>query len=258
VPREGCKPSELGPIKTVLLILPLIGARSHQISGLPPHPPLKLLVMADKITLHGQVMHPSSDRPWSEAHINWSFVGFATTATTQRPTDRGTIIADVDGRWSKDFWINQAGDRPSYYVFDFPPDRGLRVKLTQDLPPVCEFSQALLNGVPPESPDYPSLIAIIDDRLAGSGMSLPSGGRAGQILAVVQAGPRVLGWEDSRVVFAQTIAQANWVFNHTLNRVPTIEVTDLVGNRLFVETQATQTQAIVRSQSPITGFVYLT
>jgi hypothetical protein len=152
--------------------------------------------MADKITLHGQVMHPSSDRPWSEAHINWSFVGFTTTTTTQRPTDRGTIIADLDGRWSKDFWINQAGDRPSYYVFDFPPDRGLRVKLTRDLPPVCEFSQALLNGVSPESPDYPSLIAMIDDRLAGSGLSLPTGGEVGQGLAIVQASPRVLGWVE--------------------------------------------------------------
>jgi hypothetical protein len=61
----------------------------------------------------------------------------------------------------------------------------------------------------------------------------------------------------STLVFTQAIAATNWIFNHTLNRVPTIEVTDLVGNRIFVDTQATLTQAIVRSESPITGVVYL-
>jgi hypothetical protein len=57
--------------------------------------------------------------------------------------------------------------------------------------------------------------------------------------------------------FTQSIASTEWVFNHTLNRKPCIEVTDLAGNCLLVETQATTTQAIVRSAFPITGIVYL-
>lgn len=57
--------------------------------------------------------------------------------------------------------------------------------------------------------------------------------------------------------FTQSVAASTWTFNHTLNRRPGVHVTDLVGNTLFVETQVTRSQAIVRSQIPITGIVYL-
>jgi hypothetical protein len=60
------------------------------------------------------------------------------------------------------------------------------------------------------------------------------------------------------VSFTQSVAASVWTFNHTLNRRPAIQVTDLAGNLLFVETQATLTQAIVKSESPVTGIVYLT
>lgn len=59
------------------------------------------------------------------------------------------------------------------------------------------------------------------------------------------------------VEFTQSVAAQTWTFNHTLNRVPKIEVTDLAGNRLWVETQVTLTQAIVRSKVPATGIVKL-
>jgi hypothetical protein len=59
------------------------------------------------------------------------------------------------------------------------------------------------------------------------------------------------------VEFVQSVAAATWTFNHTLNRVPKIDVTDLAGNRISVETQVTLTQAIVRSVIPITGIVKL-
>lgn len=59
------------------------------------------------------------------------------------------------------------------------------------------------------------------------------------------------------VEFTQSVATQTWTFNHTLNRVPKIEVTDLAGNRIYVETQVTLTQAIVRSVVPATGIVKL-
>ncbi|MGL5059033.1 MAG: hypothetical protein ACRC62_03540 [Microcoleus sp.] len=59
------------------------------------------------------------------------------------------------------------------------------------------------------------------------------------------------------VEFTQSVAAQTWTFNHTLNRVPKIDVTDLAGNKIYVETQVTLTQAIVRSVIPITGIVKL-
>lgn len=57
--------------------------------------------------------------------------------------------------------------------------------------------------------------------------------------------------------FTQTVASADWAFNHSLNRVPTVEVTDLAGNRLLVETESTQEIVRVKASQPITGIVYL-
>ena len=59
-------------------------------------------------------------------------------------------------------------------------------------------------------------------------------------------------------VVTQSTAASTWTINHTLNRVPSVDVTDLAGNKIFVETQATQTQVLVKSVSPITAVVYLT
>jgi hypothetical protein len=100
--------------------------------------------MPTQVKLNGRVMHPNDGQPWNGAHINWTFVGFTTTATTQHPSDRGQAIAGPDGRWSVDLWVNQAGDYRSYYVFDFPSNRGIRVILTSDLPSEIEFSQAAI------------------------------------------------------------------------------------------------------------------
>jgi hypothetical protein len=202
-------------------------------------------------------MHFYSGLPWGNARIDITYFGYSQTATEQRPSDRHKIRTAIDGKWNIDLWKNQAGDYQSYYEFKFPNDKALKIYLTNDLPSEIEFSQLLLNGTPPTAPEYPSLIALIDERLASSGVSFPTGGQLGQVLAIAQATPRVLGWADSRLVFTQAVAATNWAFNHTLNRVPVLEVTDLVGNRIFVETQATVTQAIVRSESPITGVVYL-
>lgn len=60
------------------------------------------------------------------------------------------------------------------------------------------------------------------------------------------------------IVVTQSTAESTWTINHTLNRVPSVDVTDLAGNKIFVETQATQTQVLVKALSPITGVVYLT
>lgn len=57
--------------------------------------------------------------------------------------------------------------------------------------------------------------------------------------------------------FVQSVAAADWVFNHTLGRRPGVTVTDLVGNSLLLETQVTTTQVMVRSTTPLTGVVYL-
>jgi hypothetical protein len=59
------------------------------------------------------------------------------------------------------------------------------------------------------------------------------------------------------VKFTQSVPSTDWVFNHTLNRVPKIQVTDLAGNNLIVETEASLTQAKVKTMAPSTGVVYL-
>jgi hypothetical protein len=57
--------------------------------------------------------------------------------------------------------------------------------------------------------------------------------------------------------FTQSVAQNTWTFNHVLNRIPKVSVTDLAGNNIIVSIHATQSQVIVSSESPITGVVYL-
>lgn len=62
---------------------------------------------------------------------------------------------------------------------------------------------------------------------------------------------------SSPLSFTQAVASTDWTFSHSLNRVPIVEVTDLVGNRLLVETESTQDIVRVKASQPITGIVYL-
>jgi hypothetical protein len=198
-----------------------------------------------------------SGNGWGGAAIDIEFHGYSQTATEQRPSDRASIITNPDGTWEHYAWKNSEGDYASYYTFKFPYGKPIKVVLDATTPAQVEFSQAALNLTPRDSPNYPSLIAIINDQLAASAVAFPAGGTKGQVLGVAQTTPRTLEWEDPRLSFTQAIAAATWTFAHTLNRVPALEVTDLTGNRLFVETQATLTQAIVKSLSPVTGILYL-
>jgi hypothetical protein len=214
-----------------------------------------------QVKIIGKLMHSygvAQGYPWANATVDIQFHGYSQTATEQRPSDRTQIKTNPDGTWNTFQFKNADGDYESFYTFKFPNSQPIKIILPASTPPEIEFSQLAIASTPPESPDYPSLIALINTQLGSSGLAFPAGGSVGQSLAVVQDSPsRVLGWVDSRTIFSQSVAATTWTFNHTLNRVPSIEVTDLVGNRLLVETQVTQTQAIVRSESPITGFVYL-
>jgi hypothetical protein len=198
-----------------------------------------------------------SGNGWGGANIDIQFHGYSQTATEQRPSDRDKITTNPDGTWEHSVWRNSEGDYDSYYTFKFPYGQPIKVVITAATPNEIPFSQLAIASTPTDDPNYPSLIEIINAQLAASGVSFPAGGTAGQVLGISQTTPRVLEWQDAGVSFTQSVAAATWTFNHTLNRVPALEVTDLAGNRLFVETQATLTQAIVRSLSPVTGIVYL-
>jgi hypothetical protein len=200
---------------------------------------------------------PAEGNSWGGATIDVQFHGYSQTATEQRPSDRDKITTNPDGTWEHYVWRNSEGDYDSYYTFKFPYGQPIKVVLTAATPNEIPFSQLAIASTPPDDPTYPSLIAIINDQLAASGVSFPAGGNAGQVLGIAQTTPRVFEWQDAGVSFTQSVAAATWTFNHTLNRVPALEVTDLAGNRLFVETQATLIQAIVKSLSPVTGILYL-
>lgn len=202
-------------------------------------------------------MRPDGSRPWSGATIDITYHGYSQTPTEQRPSDRLQIKTNPDGTWTVSLWMNAEGDYRSYYLFKFPYDQAIRIYLPTGTPSPVEFSQLALASTPPTDPSYPSLIALINTMLGSSGVTFPAGGSLGQVLAITQESPRVMGWVSSRLAFRQETAAQTWTFNHTLNRVPALEVTDLAGNKLFVETQATQTQALVKSESPITGVLYL-
>jgi hypothetical protein len=55
--------------------------------------------------------------------------------------------------------------------------------------------------------------------------------------------------------FRQETASTVWTFNHTLNRRPIAQVTDLAGNQKLVAVQSTLTQVVVRCAVPSTGIV---
>jgi hypothetical protein len=213
--------------------------------------------MAQNVLVHGKLMHPDGSRPWENATIDVTYHGYSQTPTEQRPSDRIKTNTEPNGTWAISLWVNAEGDFRSYYSFKFPYDCAIKVYLPVGTPSEIEFSQLAIASTPPSDPSYPSLIELINSLLGNSGVSFPPGGQLGQVLAIAQESPRSMAWVDSQKVFTQAVAAQNWVFNHTLNRVPVIEVTDLVGNRIFVDTQATPTQAIVRSESPVTGVVYL-
>lgn len=227
------------------------------LGGLEHHHTVKLLGMAQNVLIRGRLMHPDGSRPWVNATIDITYRGYSQTPTEQRPSDRLQIKTVTDGTWAVTLWVNAEGDYQSYYIFKFPYDQSIKIYLPSTTPPEIEFSQLAIASTPPTDPSYPSLIELINTMLGGSGIAFPAGGNQGQVLAVAQSSPRILGWVDPRISFTQAVAATTWVFNHTLNRTPVIEVCDLVGNRIFVDTQATITQAIVRSESPITGVVYL-
>lgn len=203
-------------------------------------------------------MHPYSLTPWAEAKIRAAFHGYTQTATTQRPSDRIETITAADGSWHMDLWPNAEGDYDSHYQFRFPnDDRIHRVTLPSGLPSEIEFSQLYLNATPPESPIYPSLIALIDSRLAGSNFSLPSGGTIGQNLAITQETPRILGWRDPSYVHQQAIADVEWIVNHNLGNKPDHEVYLDSGVSVLADTiHVSANQLRVYWATPRTGFVY--
>jgi hypothetical protein len=73
--------------------------------------------------------------------------------------------------------------------------------------------------------------------------------KSAEILAAIQS--------NTRTAFTQSVASTSWLFNHSLNRVPSTQLTDLAGNTLLAQVTATSTSVSVQSASPITGIVYI-
>jgi hypothetical protein len=124
-----------------------------------------------QVTIIGQVMHPHNRLPWAGAKIHWRFAGPTTTADTQRPSDCGTILADANGQWTVDLWANSEGDRPSLYHFKFPNSTEIPIYIGAQTPSPIEFSALAIAQTPPEAPNYPSLIELINSTLSGIGAS---------------------------------------------------------------------------------------
>jgi len=110
---------------------------------------------------------------------------------------------------------------------------------------------------------------LIQTQVYEGGLTVVNTGAGGTAGAVTLTPPIIIGGTNQSdvqsaistlasfpLVFTQSIASTNWTFNHTLNRVPRLQITDLAGNLLFVDARATSTQILVVSRSPITGIVY--
>lgn len=208
----------------------------------------------------GKLMHSHGliqGNPWAGATIDIQFHGYSQTATEQRPSDRTQIKTNPDGTWSTSQFKNADGDYESYYTFKFPNSQPIKILLPASTPPEIEFSQLAIASTPPESPEYPSLIALINSQLAGSGVSFPSGGTVGQTLAIAQATPnRVLGWINSAYLHQQSTEADQWIVNHNLGYRPSIEVLSLGGEKILAEVlHVSENQTIVYWSVPKIGFV---
>jgi hypothetical protein len=154
-----------------------------------------------QVKIKGLLRHhhgvPQAGNAWSGAPIFIEFHGYSQTATEQRPSDRAQITTNADGTWQHYAWKNSEGDYTSYYTFKFPYGDPIKVVLADATPAEIEFSQLAIASTPPDAPNYPSLIAIINDQLASSGVAFPAGGTAGQALVITQTAPRLFGWVDA-------------------------------------------------------------
>lgn len=190
--------------------------------------------------------------------VDIRFFGYTQTPIEQRPSDRHQIKTNPDGTWETYLFKNADGDYQSYYTFRFGlVDQPIKVILPASTPSSIEFSQLAIASTPPSAPNYPSLIALINAQLGGSGLSFPAGGTKGQRLSVVQDSPsRVLAWTDEAYVHQQSIAADQWVVNHNLGYRPDTEVFSVGGEKILAEVLHTSlNQALVYWSVPKLGSV---
>jgi hypothetical protein len=209
--------------------------------------------------IRGQLMHPDNGEPWAKAKIHWKFIGLATTATTQRPSDSGVIYTDENGVWSVRLWNNANGDQESYYLFKFPNDREIKIQLPNGTPSPIEFSALAIAQTPPEAPSYPSLIELIDQKLATSDVAFPLGGTQGQVLKITQETPRTLGWgnNDPITPFAQLTPATEWIWNHNLGYKPTPQVYNLAYQQIDAEIEISDNQIKVKVNPASPGYILI-
>lgn len=204
-------------------------------------------------------MHPNGALPWSGASVDVTYHGYSQTPTEQRPSDRIQTKTAPDGTWALSLWMNSEGDFQSYYSFKFPNDRAIRISLPAGTPPEIEFSQLAIASIPPSDPSYPSLIELIDKRLASSGVSFPSGGTRGQVLKVAQESPRVLGWgSEEPLQFSQPTPAAEWLWNHNLGFRPKPQVYNLAYQEIDAEVyHSSSNQLRVRVNPAQPGYILI-
>lgn len=191
--------------------------------------------------------------------IDIRFYGYTQTPTEQRPSDRSQIRTNPDGTWETYRFKNADGDYQSHYTFRFGESIPIKVILPASTPAEIEFSQLAIASTPPTAPNYPSLIALINSQLAGSGLSFPVGGTVGQTLAIVQDTPtRVLGWSTGggSYTHTQSVDSDLWTVNHNLGYRPDTEVFSVGGEKILAEVLHTSlNQALVYWSAPKSGSV---
>jgi hypothetical protein len=225
-----------------------------------------------QVKIVGKLKHshgvPLEGNSWPSATILVNFHGYSQTATEQRPSDRAPITTNPDGTWQYYAWRNSDGDYSSFYTFKFPdidprdPSPPIKIVVKATTPDTVEFSQLALDSTPPDAPSYPSLIAIINDRLAASGVAFPAGGTVGQTLVVTQETPRLVGWgnvaNNAPLKFDQATNSAEWLWNHNLGYRPKPQVYNLAWQEIDAEVvHNSDNQLRVRVNPPGQGYILI-
>lgn len=183
-------------------------------------------------TVNFAARHSDETRAWANGRIVVKRTPASFTNTHIAPEDAVTVQLNALGVGSIRLWCNDEGQIPSSYHMTLPDKKTcFCFVLPRSAPDPVGIWTLIAAGITEQMPNYQTILDYING-LGGVG-----GGNA-------------------PVVFQQNTASTTWTFNHTLNRVPQVTVTDLAGNNLFVEVQATLTQIFVRSTVPYTGIVY--
>lgn len=197
-------------------------------------------------------------QPWADAEIKILFCGYSQTASEQRPSDRIPIKTAADGSWFVDLWTNELGDYLSYYLFQFPHTKDLKLILPNGLPPENEFSGLLLNSTPPSAPEYAGLLQLVRDYLGTASL-----GTADQILlnpaiaglgttaqsALAQVAPKE---------FSQITPSGEWLWNHNLGYRPKAQIYNLAYQKIDAEVQHVSVNQIrVRVLPPMPGYIII-